>query len=74
MADLRIAAVEVRRYALELDPPFVAAWDPVPRRRIEANVVVVRSGDGLEGYGSGGEPPDAALLERLLACVDPRRT
>ena len=74
MTDLRIAAVEVRRYALELEPPFVAAWDPVPRRRIEANVVVVRSGDGLEGYASGGEPPDAALLERLLVGVDPRRT
>jgi D-galactarolactone cycloisomerase len=74
VTELRIAAVEVRRYALELDPPFVAAWDPVPRGRVEANVVVVRSSDGLEGYASGGEPPDAALLERLLVGLDPRRT
>ena len=74
MADLRIAAVEVRRYAVELDPPFVAAWDPVPRARVEASVVVVRSEDGLEGYASGGDLPDAALLERLLVGLDARRT
>jgi D-galactarolactone cycloisomerase len=74
VTDLRIAAVEVRRYALALEPPFAAAWDPVPRRRFESNVVVVRSEEGVEGYGSGGEPPAAALLERLLAGVDARRT
>ena len=27
----RIASVEVRRYAVALDPPFRAAWDPTPR-------------------------------------------
>jgi len=74
VTELRIAAVEVRRYAVELDPPFVAAWDPVPRRRVESAIVVVRSEDGLEGYASGGEAPDAALLERLLVGLDARRT
>ena len=28
---MRIAELEVRRYARSLDPPFRAAWDPVPR-------------------------------------------
>jgi D-galactarolactone cycloisomerase len=74
VTDLRIAAVEVRRYALELDPPFTAAWDPVPRSRLDASVVIVRAEDGLEGYASGDELPDAALLERLLVGVDARRT
>lgn len=72
---MRIAAVEARTYALDLDPPFRAAWDPVPRRRIVATLVVVRSDDGLEGYASGGDGlPDRELLERLLTGVDPRRT
>jgi D-galactarolactone cycloisomerase len=70
----RIAGVEVLRYALDLDPPFRAAWDPEPRARVEANVVVVRSEDGVAGYASGDDVPDRALLERLLVGLDPLRT
>jgi D-galactarolactone cycloisomerase len=70
---VRIAAIEVRRYAFPLDPPFRAAWDPAPRRTAEASLVIVRSDEGLEGYASGDSLPDAALLERLLAGLDPRR-
>jgi D-galactarolactone cycloisomerase len=70
---VRIAAIEVRRYAFPLDPPFRAAWDPVPRETAEATLVVVRSDVGLEGYASGDSLPDAALLERLLAGLDPLR-
>jgi D-galactarolactone cycloisomerase len=71
---LRIASVEVRRYGVPLDPPFDAAWDPVPRTRSEATLVIVRADDGTAGYASGGELPDAPLLERLLVGIDPRRT
>ena len=53
--------------AYPLDPPFLAAWDPVPRAHQDATVVVVRSDDGVEGYASGGDVPDLELLERLLA-------
>ena len=70
----RIASVEVLRYALDLDPPFRAAWDPAPRKRVEANLVVVRSNDGVAGYASGDDVPDRALLERLLVGLDPLRT
>jgi D-galactarolactone cycloisomerase len=70
----RIAGVELRRYAVELDPPFQAAWDPTPRRTIEATLVIVRSEDGVAGYASGDGVPDSALLERLLVGVDPMRT
>jgi L-alanine-DL-glutamate epimerase-like enolase superfamily enzyme len=74
VTDLRIAALEVRRYAIDLDPPFRAAWDPAPRARLEASLVIVRSRGGLEGYASGDHLPDAALLERLLVGLDARRT
>ena len=70
----RITGVEVRRYALALDPPFRAAWDPVPRDSVEATVVIVRSEDGVVGYASGDDVPDATLLERLLIGLDPLRT
>jgi D-galactarolactone cycloisomerase len=63
----------VRRYAFPLDPPFRAAWDPVPRRTAEASLVIVRSDEGPVGYASGDRLPDAALLERLLVGLDPLR-
>jgi L-alanine-DL-glutamate epimerase-like enolase superfamily enzyme len=71
---MRISAVETRRYEFPLEPPFKAAWDPVPRRTATATLVIVRTDDGLCGYASGDDLPDAALLERLLVGVDPRRT
>ena len=71
---MRIESVEVRRYGVALEPPFHAAWDPVPRARSEAALVIVRADDGTAGYASGDELPDAALLERLLVGLDPRRT
>ena len=71
---MKIASVEVRRYGVPLDPPFKAAWDPEPRTRSEAALVIVRADDGTAGYASGDELPDAALLERLLVGLDPRRT
>jgi len=70
----RIAGIEVRRYARELDPPFRAAWDPIPRATVEDTLVIVRSEDGVAGYASGDALPDVALLERLLVGVDPMRT
>ena len=71
---MRIAGVEVRRYAYPLDPPFRAAWDPVPRETLDVSLVMVRSDEGHIGFASGGHLPDAALLERLLVGLDPLRT
>jgi D-galactarolactone cycloisomerase len=71
---VRIASLEVRRYGVSLDPPLRAAWDPEPRTRSEAALAIVRADDGTVGYASGDELPDAALLERLLVGLDPRRT
>ena len=70
---MRIAAIETRRYRYPLEPPFSAAWDPVPRAHQDATLVIVRSDDGVEGYASGDALPDRELLERLLVGVDPLR-
>jgi D-galactarolactone cycloisomerase len=67
---VKIASIETRRYRYPLDPPFAAAWDPVPRTHQDATIVVLRSDDGVEGYASGDDVPDRELLERLLAGVD----
>jgi len=71
---MRIAHVETRRYVFPLDPPLHVAWDPEPRTRQEATVVVVRSDDGAEGFASGDALPDQEILERLLVGIDPLRT
>ena len=71
---MRIAAVETRRYRFPLDPPFCAAWDPLPRAHQDATLVIVRSDDGLAGYASGDDLPDRDVLERFLVGLDPFAT
>lgn len=72
---MKITAVESRVYRCPLDPPFRAAWDPVPRTVQEATVVLVHTDEGITGVASGGDGlPDRALLELLLVGVDPLRT
>ncbi len=50
---MRITAIRCERLRLELDPPFFAAWDPVPRRTFDATIVRVETDAGLVGIGSG---------------------
>ncbi len=72
---MRITGIEARRYAIGFDPPFRAAWDPVPRASQEATVVLVHTDEGLTGVSSGGDGlPDREVLERLLVGLDPLRT
>jgi L-alanine-DL-glutamate epimerase-like enolase superfamily enzyme len=71
---LRITAIETRRYQMPLEPPFRAAWDPVPRDRLEETLTIVHSDEGLCGFASGAALPDRPLLEQLLVGTDPRRT
>ncbi len=71
---MRIAAIEARKYRYPLEPPFAAAWDPVPREHQDATIVIVRSDEDVEGYASGDSVPDRELLERLLVGVDARKS
>jgi D-galactarolactone cycloisomerase len=50
---VRIAGIRLRRLRVPLDPPFLAAWDPEPRRELEATLVYVDTDEGLTGIGSG---------------------
>ena len=67
---MRLTSIETRVYRYPLYPPFLAAWDPVPRTHQDATIVVVRSEDGIEGYASGDALPDRELLEQLLVGRD----
>jgi D-galactarolactone cycloisomerase len=50
---VKITRIRIERRELELDPPFLAAWDPNPRRSFEATLVFVETDEGLTGIGSG---------------------
>jgi L-alanine-DL-glutamate epimerase-like enolase superfamily enzyme len=72
---MRISSIETRCYRVDFDPPFHAAWDPVPRAHQDATVVLVHTDEGTTGVASGGDGlPDRALLERFLVGLDPLRT
>jgi len=71
---VKIASIETRHYRCALEPPFAAAWDPVPRTHQDATIVVVATDDGNEGYASGDAVPDRELLDRLLGGVDAAET
>ena len=72
---MRITGVEAPVYEVPFEPPFRAAWDPVPRRSQQATLVLLHTDEGITGVASGGDGlPDRELLERLLIGLDPLRT
>lgn len=68
---MQITAIRLERRTLDLDPPFPAAWDPVPRRRFEATLVFVETDEGLTGIGSGDTMDGFAAYEHLFLGQDP---
>jgi D-galactarolactone cycloisomerase len=50
---VKITRIRLERRAIDLDPPFLAAWDPNPRGSFEATLVFVETDEGLTGIGSG---------------------
>ena len=69
---MRISSIRCQRLRLQLDPPFLAAWDPVPRRVFEATIVRVQTDDGLVGIGSGDTMAGFEEYEHLFIGEDPR--
>ena len=59
---MRITSVEARRYRVDFDPPFRAAWDPVPRDHQVATLVGIHTDEGLSGLASGDALPDREQL------------
>ncbi len=70
---MRITAIDVEPMRLPLDPPFLAAWDPVPRRHFDATLVRIRTSEGITGYGSGDAMDGFAGYADLFIGTDPLR-
>jgi L-alanine-DL-glutamate epimerase-like enolase superfamily enzyme len=70
---VKITAIRLDRMRLELDPPFLAAWDPQPRRHFDATLVRVETDAGITGVGSGDTMDGFAGHERWFLGEDPLR-
>jgi L-alanine-DL-glutamate epimerase-like enolase superfamily enzyme len=68
---VKITAVRLERLALELDPPFHAAWDPSPRTRFDATLVFVETDEGITGVGSGDTMSGFEEFAELFVGRDP---
>jgi Mandelate racemase / muconate lactonizing enzyme, N-terminal domain len=68
---VRITEIRLRRLAYPLDPPLVAAWDPTPRRALEATLVFVSTDEGLTGIGSGDTMDGFERFSELFLGRDP---
>jgi L-alanine-DL-glutamate epimerase-like enolase superfamily enzyme len=68
---MRITRIRLDRLVLPLDPPFLAAWDPVPRTSFAATVVRVETDEGVVGVGSGDTMDGFEAFEHLFVGQDP---
>lgn len=68
---MKITKISLDRLRLMLDPPFRAAWDPVPRQHFDATVVRVHTDEGLVGVGSGDTMDGFEAFESLFLGLDP---
>ena len=69
--DVRITGIRLDRLVLPLDPPFPAAWDPVPRRSFAATIVRIETDEGVVGIGSGDTMDGFEAFEHLFIGGDP---
>jgi D-galactarolactone cycloisomerase len=68
---MRISAIRIERLRVPLDPPFPAAWDPVPRTVFPITLVRVETDEGVVGIGSGDTMDGFAAYEHLFVGADP---
>jgi D-galactarolactone cycloisomerase len=69
---VKISRIRIERRTLPLEPPFVAAWDPIPRTSFEATLVFVETDEGVTGVGSGDTMDGFERYEHLFHGEDPR--
>jgi D-galactarolactone cycloisomerase len=70
-ASMRISRIRLERVSLPLDPPFEAAWDPIPRTAFGATIVRVETDEGVVGIGSGDTMAGFDAFEHLFIGQDP---
>ena len=68
---MRITGIRLERLVMPLDPPFAAAWDPVPRQSFAATIVRVETDEGVVGVGSGDTMDGFEAFEHLFIGSDP---
>jgi L-alanine-DL-glutamate epimerase-like enolase superfamily enzyme len=68
---VRITAIRLLRLIVPLDPPFPAAWDPVPRTSFTVTIVRVETDEGVVGIGSGDTMDGFEAFEHLFLGRDP---
>ena len=68
---VRIGAIRLQRLRVPLDPPFPAAWDPVPRTSFPVTIVRVETDEGVVGIGSGDTMDGFEAFEHLFVGRDP---
>jgi D-galactarolactone cycloisomerase len=68
---MKISAIRIERLSVPLDPPFPAAWDPVPRTAFPVTLVRVETDEGVVGIGSGDTMDGFAPFEHLFVGQDP---
>ena len=68
---MKITAIRLTRMSLPLDPPFTAAWDPIPRTSFPATLVEVETDEGVSGVGSGDSMDGFEAYEHLFIGTDP---
>lgn len=69
---MKITAIRLQRLRIPLDPPFYAAWDPLPRRFFDATIVRVETDAGIIGIGSGDTMVGFEEFEHLFIGADAR--
>jgi len=68
---MHITAIRLQRLRVPLDPPFPAAWDPVPRTVFPVTIVRVETDEGVVGVGSGDTMDGFEAFEHLFIGQDP---
>jgi len=68
---MRITAIRLDRLRVPLDPPFPAAWDPVPRTVFPVTLVRVETNEGVVGIGSGDTMDGFEAFADLFLGQDP---
>ena len=68
---MKITAIRLQRLSIPLDPPFPAAWDPVPRTAFGVTIVRVETDEGVVGIGSGDTMDGFEAFEHLFVGQDP---
>ncbi len=68
---MRISRIGRTRVVVPLDPPFEAAWDPVPRSSFPVTIVRVETDEGVVGIGSGDTMDGFEAFEHLFIGEDP---